>query len=131
MDGSFEAETLKLLDETEEVYIETRRDAGAPEHRTVVWAVVVGGMVFARSGRARKGRWYGRSRQTPKALCSWETPASPYAPLPQPTVRRSRRLAKRPGANTRRPGPTAAMVRPDALPMTLKLSPAYSNGQKH
>src|SRR5215212_1075312 len=58
MDGSFEAETLKLLDETEEVYIETRSDAGAPEHRTVVWAVVVGGMVFARSVRARKGRWY-------------------------------------------------------------------------
>ena len=58
MDGSFEAETLKLLDETEEVYIETRRDAGAPEHRTVVWAVVVGGMVFARSVRARKGHWY-------------------------------------------------------------------------
>jgi hypothetical protein len=39
-------------------------------------------------------------------------------------VRRSRRLAKCPGANTRSPGPTAAMVRPDALPTTLKLYPA-------
>src|SRR5918998_4839218 len=46
MNDSFDTETLGLLDETEEVRIETRRDEDSPEHRTIVWVVVTGGEVF-------------------------------------------------------------------------------------
>ena len=88
MSSSFDAETLSLLDETEEVYIETRRDADSPEHRTIIWVVVVEGEVFVRSVRGPKGRWYRRSPPTPKARCTWRTPASLCAPLPPPTTRR-------------------------------------------
>jgi hypothetical protein len=65
MSSSFEPETLKLLDETDEVYIETSRDADSPQHRTIIWAVVVGEEVFVRSVRGRKGRWYQRISSYP------------------------------------------------------------------
>ena len=41
MNDAFDAETLRLLDQTKEVRIETRRDGDSPEHRTIIWVVVV------------------------------------------------------------------------------------------
>src|SRR5215204_3766174 len=67
MNSSFDPETLNLLDETEEVYIETSRDADSPEHRTIIWGVVVGDEVFVRSVRGRKGRWYQRISTYPES----------------------------------------------------------------
>jgi hypothetical protein len=87
MNGSFDAETLRLLDETREVRIETRRDDDSPEHRTIIWVVVVEGEVFVRSVRGPQGRWYVRSHQIPKARCTWETIVSPCGPPPPPMIR--------------------------------------------
>ena len=58
MTGSFDPETLRLLEETEEVHVETRRDESSPPHRTIIWAVVVDREVFVRSVRGQKGRPY-------------------------------------------------------------------------
>ena len=53
MKDSFAPEILRLLDETKEVRIETRRDGDSPEHRTIIWVVVVEGEVFVRSVRGQ------------------------------------------------------------------------------
>ena len=58
MNDTFDAETLRLLEETKEVRIETRRDGDSPEHRTIIWVVVVEGEVFVRSVRGQTlGAW--------------------------------------------------------------------------
>src|SRR5918995_1739123 len=66
MNDTFVAETLRLLDETKEVRIETRRDGDSPEHRTIIWVVVVEGEVFVRSLRGQRGRWYREISSNPE-----------------------------------------------------------------
>lgn len=126
MNGSFDTETLNLLDGTDEVYIETRSDADSPEHRTIVWAVVVDGEVFVRSVRGNKGRWYREISSNPEGALHAGEDRIPVHAVPAtdgPTVDAVSNTyqAKYEDAY---PGPTAAMVRPEALPTTLKLSPA-------
>jgi hypothetical protein len=126
MGSSFDAETLSLLDETDEVYIETRRDADSPEHRTIVWAVVVGGEVFVRSVRARKGRWYREISANPEGALRVGDVRIPVraAPATDAATVDAVSEAYRRKYEDAWPGPTAAMVRPETLPTTLKLSPA-------
>lgn len=126
MSGSFDAETLRLLDDTGEVRIETRRDADAPEHRTIVWVVVVDGEVFVRSVRGPKGRWFREIRGYPEGALHVGDRRIPVRAAPvtgEPTVNAVSE-AYRSKYEERWPGPTAAMVRPDALPTTLRLEPA-------
>jgi len=126
MSGSFDPETLNLLDETEEVYIETSRNADSPEHRTIIWAVVVGDEVFVRSVRGRKGRWYQRISTHPEgALLVGET-RSPVraAPATDAVTINAVSEAFRSKYEDAWPGPTAGIVRSEVLPTTLKLSPA-------
>src|SRR5918995_7403856 len=66
MNDTFDAETLRLLDETREVRIETRRNDHSPEHRTIIWVVVVEGEVYVRSVRGAKGRWYRELSSNPQ-----------------------------------------------------------------
>jgi hypothetical protein len=126
MTGSFDAETLKLLDETDEVYIETRRDGDSPEHRTIIWVVVTGGEVFVRSVRGPRGRWYREILSNPEGALHVEGYRIPVRAVPAtegPTVD-AVSDAIRDKYEESWPGPTAAMVRPDTLPTTLKFSPA-------
>jgi hypothetical protein len=46
------------LAETEEITIFTQRSAESPAHRTTIWVVVVGDVVYVRSVRGKAGRWY-------------------------------------------------------------------------
>ena len=48
---------LRKLAESEEIEIETRRDAKSPRHRTTIWIVATEKGVYVRSG-SRTGRWY-------------------------------------------------------------------------
>ena len=126
MNGSFDPETLRLLDETDEVYVETRRDTGSPEHRTIVWVVVVEDEVFVRSVRGTKGRWYREISSNPEGALHAGERRIPVRAAPAtdaPTVDAVSE-AYRSKYEERWPGPTAAMLRPDVLPTTLKLSPA-------
>jgi hypothetical protein len=126
MSSSFEPETLKLLDETDEVYIETSRDADSPQHRTIIWAVVVGEEVFVRSVRGRKGRWYQRISSYPEgALLAGDTriPVR-VAPVTDNVTVEAVSEAFRSKYEEAWPGPTAGIVRSEVLPTTLKLSPA-------
>jgi hypothetical protein len=126
MNDSFDTETLGLLDETEEVRIETRRDEDSPEHRTIIWVVVTGGEVFVRSVRGPKGRWYREISSHPEgALHAGDTriPVRAASATEESTVEAVSE-AIRSKYEQSAPGPTAAMLRPETLPTTLKLSPA-------
>jgi hypothetical protein len=60
----FEPAELALLDETEEIEIETARPGG-PAHRTIIWIVVDGDDVFIRSVNGPTARWYRESVANP------------------------------------------------------------------
>jgi hypothetical protein len=126
MSDTFDLETLNLLDETDEVYIETSRDAESPEHRRIIWTVVVGDEVFVRSVRGRKGRWYQRISAHPEgALVVGDTriPVHAASATDDVTVDAVSE-AFRGKYEEAWPGPTAGIVRSEVLPTTLKLSPA-------
>jgi hypothetical protein len=125
MNDSFDTETLRLLDETEEVYIETRRDAASPEHRTIIWLVVVGGEVFVRSVRGAKGRWWREISSNPDGALHVEDNLIPVraASATEGSTMDAVSTAIRSKYEGSAPGPTAAMVRPEVLPTTLKLVP--------
>jgi hypothetical protein len=126
VNGSFDRETLQLLDETKEVRVETRRDEDAPVHRTTIWVVTVSGDVFVRSVRGEKGRWYREVSENPSAALHVGDRRIPVRAVPvtdEPTVGAvSEAYWSKYGRTS--PGSTRAMVQPDTLPTTLKLEPA-------
>jgi hypothetical protein len=126
MNGRFDPETLNLLDETQEVHIETRRDENSPVHRTIIWVVVVSGEVFVRSVRGPKGRWYREISGNPAGALHVGELRIPVRAAPATDTPTTQAVSDAIRSKYERdwPGPTAAMVRPDALPTTLKLSPA-------
>jgi hypothetical protein len=126
VNGSFDAETLRLLDGFEEVHIETRRDESAPAHRTIIWVVTVDGTVFVRSVRGERGRWYREASANPSAALHVGNRRIPVRVVPvtdDPTVG-AVSAAYRRKYERRAPGPAQAMLRPDTLPTTLRLEPA-------
>ncbi len=126
MNGSFDAETLQLLDETKEVQIETRRDQNAPAHRTIIWVVTLGEAVFVRSVRGEKGRWYREVSANPSAALHVGDRRIPVHAVPatdEPTVEAVSEAYRSKYGRTS-PGSTRAMVRPETLPTTLRLEPA-------
>jgi hypothetical protein len=126
MNDSFDTATLGLLDETEEVYIETRRGEDAPEHRTIIWVVVTGGDVFVRSVRGAEGRWYREISSNPEGALHVEDTRIPVraAPANEESTVVAVSDAIRSKYEETSPEPTRWMLRPEVLPTTLKLSPA-------
>jgi hypothetical protein len=126
VNGSFDPETLQLLDETREVLIETRRDEDAPVHRRTIWVVTVDGAVFVRSVRGEKGRWYREVSANPNAALHAGERRIPVRAVPvtdEPTVGAVSEAYRSKYGRTS-PGSTRAMLQPEPLPTTLKLEPA-------
>ena len=126
MNGSFDAETLQVLDETREAQIETRRDEDAPVHRTIIWAVTVDGEVYVRSVRGEKGRWYREVSANPDAALHFgdrRIPVRAVSVRGEPTVGAVSEAYRDKYGRTS-PGSTRAMLQPETLPTTLKLEPA-------
>jgi hypothetical protein len=126
MNDPFDAETLRLLGETKEVGIETRRDADSAEHRTIIWIVVVEGEVFVRSVRGPKGRWYREISSNPEGALHVQGERIPVraTQAADDTTADAVRDAIRSKYEQASPKSTASMVRPDSLSTTLKLLPA-------
>jgi hypothetical protein len=126
MNDSFDAETLRLLDETKEVRIETRRDGDSPEHRTIIWVVVVEGEVFVRSVRGQRGRWYREISSNPEGALHVQDDRIPVQAIPvtEEAMVDAVSAAFRSKYQQSSPSSTEAMVRPETLPTTLKLWPA-------
>jgi hypothetical protein len=125
MNDSFDAETLRLLDETREVRIETRRDDHSPEHRTIIWVVVAEGEVFVRSVRGPGGRWYREISSNPEGALHAHDDRIPVqaTPVTEEAMVDAVSAAFRSKYQRSSPASTEAMVRPEILPTTLKLSP--------
>lgn len=126
MNGSFDPETLQLLDATKEVQIETRRDENAPAHRRIIWVVTVDGAVFVRSVRGEKGRWYREVSANPTAALHADDKRIPVRAIPvtdEPTVGAVSEAYRSKYGRTS-PSSTQAMVQPETLPTTLRLEPA-------
>jgi hypothetical protein len=125
-EASFDREILDLLHETGEVHIETRREEGAPEHRTVIWVVVVDGGVFVRSVRGEKGRWYREASSNPEVALrvgGRRVPVRAVSEMDAETIEKVNE-AYREKYEASYPGPTAGIVREEVLPTTLRLLPA-------
>ena len=117
----FTPDDLRLLDETSEVHIETRR--GDRTYRTVIWIVVEDGEVFVRSVRGGSGRWYQRARAEPEVVVhaagrQIRARAHP-APDDDSVERTSAALRRkyRPG------GSLNSMLRQEVLETTMRLDP--------
>jgi hypothetical protein len=126
MNDSFDPDILRLLDDTQEVRIETRRDGDSPEHRTIIWVVVVEDEVFVRSVRGAKGRWYREISSNPEGALHVEEDRIPVraAPATDEATVDAVSAAFRSKYQQSSPASTEAMVRPETLPTTLKLAPA-------
>jgi hypothetical protein len=123
---SFAPDTLRLIDETREVRIETRRDEDAPAHRTTIWVVTVDRTVFVRSVRGGRGRWYREVSANPAAALHVGGDRIPVRAVPvtddATIVAVSEAYREKYGRTS--PGSTRAMVQPETLPTTLELEPA-------
>ena len=127
MTGSrLDREILDTLDGTEEVYVETRRDASSPRHETVIWAVVVDGDAFVRSVRGGKGRWYREASANPDVALRVNDRRVQMRAVPETDARTIERVSEaiREKYGASYPGPTAAMLREEVLATTLRLLPA-------
>jgi hypothetical protein len=125
-EAGLDPKSLDALDRTEEVHIETRRDASSPAHETVIWAVVVDGGAFVRSVRGGKGRWYREASANPDVTLRVDDRRVPVRAVPETDARTIEKVSgairEKYGASF--PGPTAAMVREEVLATTLRLLPA-------
>jgi hypothetical protein len=125
-EAGLDPKSLDALDRTEEVHIETRRDASSPAHETVIWAVVVDGGAFVRSVRGGQGRWYREASANPDVTLRVDDRRVPVRAVPETDARTIEKVSgairEKYGASF--PGPTAAMVREEVLATTLRLLPA-------
>lgn len=122
-DMGFSQEELDLIDRTEEVDIETTGADGAV-HKTIIWAVVDGDDVFVRSYRGPNARWYREALENPDVALDVggsRVPARAALAIDPDSIERTsagllRKYSKDPAAQS--------MVRPEVLPLTLRLERA-------
>jgi hypothetical protein len=122
---TFSSDTLQAWDQTAEVQVETTRGRDAPVHRTVIWIVVDGDQAFIRSVRGPKGRWYRELLANPHGAIHAEGRRVPVAAQPATDAASVARVSDLLSHKyqQRWPGPTAAMLRDEVLPTTLRLTP--------
>ena len=117
----FTAEDLRLLDSTAEVEI---RVGGRPA--LPIWIVVDGERVYIRSVRGLAGRWYQNVVSGAEARLAadrrvWTIRTQQVTDQAE-IARVSQAIERK--YQSRWPGPTAAMLRPEVLPTTLRVEPA-------
>src|SRR5260370_9468918 len=125
MTSSFNPAVLSEWNRTAEIEIETSRGDGAPVHRTTIWIVVDGPFAYVRSVRGPAGRWYRELTANPHGAVHADGQRVPVRAIPATdadTVARVSAAVSKKYAS-RWQGPTAAMLRPDTLPTTLRLEP--------
>ena len=124
-ESRLDREVLDALDGTDEVHVETSRDASSPKHETVIWAVVVDCDVFVRSVRGEKGRWYREASANPDVTLRVNDRRVPVRAVPETDARTIERVGEaiREKYGASYPGPTAAMLREEVLATTLRLLP--------
>lgn len=124
MASAFSAADLARLREEREVRIETRRDADAQVHRTVIWVVVdPRDRVLIRSYRGASARWYREALAHPEVRVQLDGRAIEARAVPATDHDRVESCSD--GFLHKYTGDPAAraMVAPELLDTTLELVP--------
>jgi hypothetical protein len=116
---------LWKLAESDEVQIETRRDAKSPFHRTTIWIVPTEDGVYVRSYKGKKGRWYQEALANPLVTIRvGRRKVTARAELEHnPLVIRAVSAGFRKKYGERWPDETQDMLKRSILPTTLRLTP--------
>ena len=109
--------------ESDEVDIETRRDAKSPLHRTTIWIVPTTDGVYVRSFKGKKGRWYQEALANPVVAIRVGRRKVPSRAEPEknPAVNREVSAAYREKYGERWPDETKPMLAPTVASTTLRL----------
>jgi hypothetical protein len=116
---------LWKIAESDEVEIETRRDAKSPLHRVTIWIVPTEYGVYVRSYKGKTGRWYQEALANPLVTVRLgrREVAARAEPEKNPLVIRAVNAAYRKKYGERWPDDTQAMLKRSLLPTTLRLTP--------
>lgn len=116
---------LWKLAESDEVEIETRRDAKSPAHRTIIWIVPTEDGVYIRSYKGKSGRWYQEAVANPQVVIHLGRQQARARAIPETTskVVSAVSTAYREKYGERYPTETEAMMKRSLLPTTLRLEP--------
>lgn len=116
---------LWKLAESDEVQIETRRDAKSPVHRTTIWIVPTNDGVYIRSYKGSKGRWYQEAVANPHVTirAGRRKQTARVEPERNPAEIRAVSAGYREKYGERWPDETQPMLRRSVLPTTLRLTP--------
>ena len=116
---------LWKLAESDEVEIETRRDAKSPVHRTIIWIVPTEYGVYIRSYKGKKGRWYQEAIANPVVTIrvGRRKAKARVEPEHNPLLIRAVNAAYRKKYGERWPDETEEMLKRSILPTTLRLTP--------
>lgn len=117
---------LWKLAESDEVEIETRRDARSPVHRTTIWIVPTKDGVYIRSVRGKRGRWYQEAVANPHVVIHLgrQKAAARAEPERKAALIKEVTDAYLEKYGERWPNETKSMLRESTLPTTLRLTPA-------
>ncbi|HVH63525.1 MAG TPA: DUF2255 family protein [Candidatus Dormibacteraeota bacterium] len=115
---------LWKIAESDEVQIETRRDAKSPAHRTTIWIVPAKDGIYVRSVNGKRARWWQEATANPQVTIHvGREKVDAHVELEKnPSVFKEVSEAYREKYNERWPGDTDSMVRHDVLDTTLRLS---------
>ncbi len=115
---------LWKIAESDEVEIETRLDAAAPSHRTIIWIVPTKDGVYIRSVKGGLGRWYKEATANPSVVIhrGRERVQARVEHERNPTVIREVSDAYRLKYNERWPEDTDSMLREHTLSTTLRVT---------
>jgi hypothetical protein len=107
---------VERLDTAREVHVE------APRKQVPIWSVVVDGVPYIRSYHGEAGAWYRRALRNGRVVID----GVPYVVEPErdPAVNERVSQAFRDKYGARSPRPTEAMVSPEVVATTLRLSAA-------
>ena len=116
---------LWKIADSDEVDIETRRDAKSPLHRVIIWIAPTEYGVYIRSYKGKRGRWYQEALANPIVTIRLgrRKVTSRAEPEKNALVIRAVNAAYRKKYGERWPDETSDMLRRSLLPTTLRLTP--------
>jgi len=120
---TFEESDLDLLARTKEIRVETRSKTGEV-HRTIVWPVVRGGVVYLRSYRGPHGRWYREAIADPDIVLLFDRRRVPGRAVPATDAASVEACSQAFRDKYPRSYSLQAMLAPAVLPTTLRIEPA-------
>jgi hypothetical protein len=120
---SFKPDDLALLEQAEEVDIETQAPAG-PAHRATIWIVVDEGSAYVRSVRGPAGRWYRELLANPAGALHVDRKRLPVTAIPAADPDSVDRVSKALRRKYKGVTGLSSMLKSETFPTTLRLEPA-------